>query len=108
MRFLSKSHHEGPLGKQFVEDMSVEHPYLLDDYEKSPELHLKAGDATVHAGYVLHTAPPNTTDEVRWVYSVSLIDAGTLYTGYPKNWVADDKGLEPGGLFEHENFPVLT
>jgi ectoine hydroxylase-related dioxygenase (phytanoyl-CoA dioxygenase family) len=108
MRFLSGSHREGPLGEPFKKDPTVVYPYLLDKYEMSPELHLKAGDATVHTGYVCHAAPPNSTDEVRWAYSISLIDAKTCWTGFPKSWVADSKGLEVGGPFDHEAFSILT
>jgi hypothetical protein len=107
MRFLSGSHREGPLGDPFKKDPTVVYPWLLEKYKLSPALDLKAGDATVHTGYVCHEAPPNSTDEVRWVYSVSLFDARTCWTGYPKNWVADSKGLEVGEPFDHPAFPIL-
>jgi ectoine hydroxylase-related dioxygenase (phytanoyl-CoA dioxygenase family) len=108
MNFLSGSHREGPLGEPFRKDPTVVYPWLREKYEQSPPIDLKAGDATVHTGYVCHAAPPNSTDEVRWVYSISMMDALTCWTGYPKSWVADPKGLELGGRFDHEAFPIIT
>jgi len=108
MRFLSGSHREGPLGRPFQEDPTLDYPYVLETYETSPPLHLAAGDATVHDGLVCHAAPPNSTDDVRWAYAVSLIDAKTRYTGFPPSWVADDKGIEVGQPFDHAAFPVLA
>jgi ectoine hydroxylase-related dioxygenase (phytanoyl-CoA dioxygenase family) len=107
MRFLSGSHREASLGEPFKKDPVEVYPWLREKYKESEPLHLKAGDATVHNGYVCHAAPPNSTDEVRWVYSISLIDALTCWTGYPKSWVADTKGLEIGTPFDHPAFPIL-
>lgn len=108
MRFLNGSHHEGPLGRDLGETSLVDkYPHVLQDYEQSPPLTLRAGDATAHDGYVCHAAQPNSTDDPRWAYAISLMDAQTRYTGYPPSWVADGKGIDPGQRFEHADFPVI-
>src|ERR1700754_3023341 len=59
MRFLSGSQREGCLGRTRVQGKGVNeyYPELYERYELSPELSLKAGDATAHSSYVAHGAP---------------------------------------------------
>jgi ectoine hydroxylase-related dioxygenase (phytanoyl-CoA dioxygenase family) len=67
---------------------------------------LRAGDATVHDGSLLHSAGPNRTDRPRRAWGVRFIPASTLYTGAAHDSF-DGLGLEPFEPFEHENFPLI-
>jgi hypothetical protein len=73
----------------------------------SEPLDLKAGDATVHSGGTLHSAPPNTTSEPRWVYNSIMVPARSTYTG---NVFWPNEGIEmaKGELFPDHRFPVLA
>jgi ectoine hydroxylase-related dioxygenase (phytanoyl-CoA dioxygenase family) len=108
MRFLSGSHHEGPLGRTRVQGKSVieYYPELLTRYELSPPLHLSPGDATAHAQFVCHGAPENTTDRPRWSYHCAYFPADTLYLPVP-NHNFDGIGLELNKPLEHPRFPVV-
>lgn len=77
MRFVSGAHREGPLGRPAPDesrhrweprDTLEEYPKLLELYELSPPLHYQQGDATVHDGWMIHSAPPNESDRERWCY----------------------------------------
>jgi ectoine hydroxylase-related dioxygenase (phytanoyl-CoA dioxygenase family) len=110
MQFLSGSHLYKPLGYSLFEpgqDLLDVHPELVDLFEVSPPLHLRAGDATVHESLTIHYAPANTTEEPRWVYYVSHIDGKIHYTGAP-NRLADRYELEPRKPFDHPRFPLTT
>jgi ectoine hydroxylase-related dioxygenase (phytanoyl-CoA dioxygenase family) len=110
MRFLTGSHMTPPLGRYVHRSDGVDtvsdHPWLLDRFEVSPPLHLRAGDATVHDSQLVHSAPENATDELRWVYSLTLIPHDTLYTG-SANRLTDGIGLTVNQPFDHPDFPVL-
>jgi hypothetical protein len=110
MRFLSGSHHEGPLGRRYFGDASdvVEyHPDLLERYEMSPPLVLRPGDATVHTGLVVHGAPENSTDRPRWALVTSYHPADTCYTGAPHHIFTQSLGLEIGQPIRHPLFPTI-
>jgi ectoine hydroxylase-related dioxygenase (phytanoyl-CoA dioxygenase family) len=110
MRFLSRSHEAGPLGRMgLVSGLQVTeyYPDLTRRYEMSPPLHLHAGDATVHNGLVVHGAPPNTTDRPRWAYILSYHPADTCYTGAPHHIFSPDLGLEVGKPIKHDRFRVV-
>src|SRR5262249_11345943 len=98
MRFLTGSHREGPLGivapnlgedgrhdperwKEYGDDgrdWFQEHsPRLWELYELSPPFHYQPGDATVHKGYMIHSAPPNTGDRARWSWIPEYMPADT-------------------------------
>lgn len=84
MRFVTGAHREGPLGMVLHEayngkDLLEQLPNLLQIYELSPPFHYQPGDATVHGGYMIHGAPPNTTDRDRWSYIFGYIPADTRY-----------------------------
>jgi ectoine hydroxylase-related dioxygenase (phytanoyl-CoA dioxygenase family) len=70
MQFLSRSHRAGMLGRYFNrrDDVTLidEHPWVLDEFEMSPPISLKAGDATVHDMNVIHAAPANSSNTPRW------------------------------------------
>ena len=108
MRFLTGSHREGPLGRTLRGnvDLITQYPHLLDRYEISPPLDLKAGDATAHSGLVVHSAPANSTDRPRWAYSIGYFPADARYTGEPFS-NTDGIGLTIGEPLEHPRFPVV-
>jgi ectoine hydroxylase-related dioxygenase (phytanoyl-CoA dioxygenase family) len=84
MRFVTGAHREGPLGMVMHEasngkDLLEQLPKLTELYELSPPFHYQPGDATVHAGYAIHGAPPNSTERDRWAYIFGYIPAETRY-----------------------------
>jgi hypothetical protein len=110
MRFLSGSHRAGPLGKMGLlggTEVIEYYPELVDEYEMSPPLHMKAGDATVHNGMVVHGAPENSTDKPRWAFIASYHPADTCYTGAPHYIFNDSAGLEIGKPIKSDIFPVV-
>ncbi len=97
MRFVSRSHREGPLGSVFNDDQGdllKQFPNLTSVLELSPPLHYQPGDCTVHHGYTVHGGPANTTDEPRWSYLFSYSPADTRYwNGSASNWGSERKRL---------------
>lgn len=110
LRFLTGSHMLPPLGRYVSRadglDMVDDNPWLLERYEVSPPLHLRAGDATLHDSGIVHSAPENTTDQLRWVYSVTMFPHDVLYTGLPQG-LTDGIGLTINQPFDHPDFPIL-
>lgn len=110
MRFLTGTHLLAPLGRYVHRsdgvDAVTDNPWLLERYEVSPPLHLRAGDATLHDAELVHSAPENTTDSPRWAYSLTVIPQDTLYTGLA-NRLTDGAGLQVNQPFDHPQFPVL-
>lgn len=97
MRFLSGVHRAGPLGAVLrdEQDLLEQYPKLPDLYEMSPPFHYQPGDATVHHGYMVHGAPPNTTDRARWSYIFSYTPADTRWPhGVAKNWGSEKVPLD--------------
>ncbi|HEV7881056.1 phytanoyl-CoA dioxygenase family protein [Bradyrhizobium sp.] len=111
MRFLNGTHRAGLFGRfsNRTDGVSLidENPWLLDQYEISPPLDLRPGDATVHDFAVVHCAPANTTDSPRWVYLTQWAPAGALYTGAPNHRTVN-LGLEIDKPLLHERFPVIA
>lgn len=97
MRFVSRSHREGPLGSVFKDDrgdLLEQFPNLTSVLELSLPLHYQPGDCTVHHGYTVHGGPANTTDEPRWSYLFSYSPADTRYwNGNAGNWGSERKRL---------------
>jgi hypothetical protein len=109
MTFLSGSHRSGVLGRAFDDDsaaMRDQITSLQNEFAKSPPLHLRAGDATVHDGMTIHSARANTTSEPRWAYVIQFFVADALYTG-ARNPVTDNLGLEVNKPFCDERFPIV-
>jgi hypothetical protein len=92
MRFVTGSHREGPLGAVLKDldgdgDLLQVYPRLTDVLDLSPPLHYQPGDCTVHHGYTVHGAPPNSTDQPRLSYIFSYTPADTRWwNGEVKNW----------------------
>jgi hypothetical protein len=83
MRFIDRSHEYGPLGAVLNDDYKVD---LLDLYPKlaerlTPPIEYKAGDATVHHGYMAHGSGPNTTDRPRLSFLLNYVPADMRYWG---------------------------
>ena len=97
MRFVSRSHREGPLGSVFNDDrgdLLKQFPNLTSVLELSPPFHYQPGDCTVHHGYTVHGGPDNTTDKPRWSYLFSYSPADTRYwNGSAGNWGSERKRL---------------
>lgn len=107
MRFLSGSKRSGPLGRVVHrpgEDLVSLRPELLDMYEMSPPLHMRAGDATVHDMMTVHCAPENATEAPRWAWVNHWFPADALYTGASQRRT---NGLELAlnEELDHPNFP---
>ena len=97
MRFVSRSHREGPLGAVFNDDQGdllEQFPNLTSLLELSPPFHYQPGDCTVHHGYTVHGGPANSTDKPRWSYLFSYSPADTRYwKGSVGNWGSERKRL---------------
>ena len=110
MRFLTGTHMLPPLGRYVHRtdgvDTVSDNPWLLEQYEVSPPLHLYPGDVTIHDAEVIHSAPTNETDDLRWVYSSTYIPSDTLYTGIV-NRRTDGLGLKVNQVFDHPQFPLI-
>lgn len=80
MRFASGSHTAGYLGDFAISDRSEQALRQVID-ERSFALHetgaVAAGDATFHAGWTLHGAPPNPTTMMREVMTIIYFADGT-------------------------------
>ena len=97
MRFVNRSHREGPLGSVFNDDrgdLLEQFPNLTSVLELSPPCHYQLGDCTVHHGYTVHGGPANSTDKPRWSYLFSYSPTDTRYwNGTAGNWGSDRKRL---------------
>jgi ectoine hydroxylase-related dioxygenase (phytanoyl-CoA dioxygenase family) len=110
MRFLSGSHRAGPMGRVIHrtdgKDLLDLYPWIAEEYEVSPPLSLKAGDATIHDWMIVHAAPPNETDTPRWAYTNAMFPADALYTGAQQRRT-DGLDLKVNEPFEHPRFALL-
>ena len=115
LRFASGSHVEGYLGDIPISDESEAQ---LRDFVQRKGFRLrqadvmKAGAATFHSGWTLHSAPPNFSDRMRPAMTVIYYADGTLVSELDnKNRIGDrDRwlpGTEPGDLAASPLNPVL-
>jgi ectoine hydroxylase-related dioxygenase (phytanoyl-CoA dioxygenase family) len=82
LRFRSKSHQLGALGRNYNGEFDIHERYpALNDLEMSPEWDMQAGDATVHGALTVHGAAPNKTDQPRYAHGFQFFDAEALFTG---------------------------
>ena len=89
MRFVNGSHLWGPHGRVIhrtdgKDTLDLLPAHLRARVEFSPPRDMKAGDATIHDDLTIHSAPPNTTDQPRWAYSIMGFPADTLFTNGPQ------------------------
>lgn len=115
MTFASGTHHLGNLGDYLIGDPSHAHfeSYVHDE---APDLMsyapLRAGDATFHAGWTLHSAGPNTTEVMRAVMTVIYFADGTVVSEVHGPAQEFDRrlwlgGYEPGRLADAPTNPLL-
>ncbi len=115
LRFASGSHVEGYLGDIPISDESeaqlrefVERKgFTLQQADE-----MRAGAATFHSGWTLHSAPPNFSDRMRPAMTVIYYADGTLVSELDnKNRIGDrDRwlpGAEPGDLAASPLNPIL-
>ncbi len=102
MYFGSGSHKDGYLGESHIQDKADEKwEALLAEKGCAIVNHggMKAGDATFHAGLVLHGAPGNDSDRPREVITVIYFPDGTLIMEPDNDYREDDlKTWIPGGV----------
>jgi hypothetical protein len=111
MRFVGpkdRTEQVNEITTEHASDPESSYPILEQMGVLSPQLNMRAGDATVHASATLHSAPPNKSDEPRWVYIVSMFPASARYSGKYFWPVEGVEGLEPGKPFVDHRFPVLA
>jgi hypothetical protein len=108
LQFLSGSHVEGPLGRTLRggKDLVAQYPRLPLDHALSEPIHYRAGDASVHTGLLVHSAPRNLTSDPRWAYAMTCFPADACYTGAAFS-NTDELGLEVGHTFDHPRFPLI-
>ncbi|WP_240421368.1 phytanoyl-CoA dioxygenase family protein [Paenibacillus periandrae] len=115
MTFASGSHELGYINKLVISDES--HRTLagfIDSkgFEKVSYGAMKAGDATFHAGWTLHSAPGNPTDQMRKIMTVIYYADGTrvaepdsnVRKNDLKNWLP---GVQPGELAASTLNPIV-
>jgi ectoine hydroxylase-related dioxygenase (phytanoyl-CoA dioxygenase family) len=72
---------------------------------------MKAGDATFHSGWTLHSAPGNPTESMREIMTVIYIADGSVVAEPDSNARRGEltiyDGLKPGDLFNHALTPLL-
>ena len=111
MRFLTGSHKAGLLGRHVQrtdgEDLLTDYPGLETTFPVSDPIEVLRGDVTVHDRMTVHSAPENTTDSPRWVYTVSWFNTDALYTGMPCHRM-DGLDLKVNQPLDHPNFPTIT
>ncbi len=104
MRFASGSHRLGSLGDFAIGDESQqEFDRVIDEkgLRRSPCESFEAGDASFHAGWTLHSAPPNRTTTMREAMTVIYFADGTRVgpLDHPNRQFDRDvwlQGCEPG------------
>ena len=89
MRFVDRSHREGPLGSTFngdddggfngSGDLLQQYPLLVDELGLSEPFFYEPGDCTLHHGFCVHGGPDNTTPDPRWSFLFSYTPADTRY-----------------------------
>jgi ectoine hydroxylase-related dioxygenase (phytanoyl-CoA dioxygenase family) len=115
MTFASGSHTEGFLGHLEISDKSEEHFKNLvtsKGHRLTASGAMKAGDATFHSGWTLHSAPGNPTNTLREVMTIIYFADGTrILTPDNKNrqndldtWLS---GQQPGELAGSPLNPVV-
>ena len=119
LNFASGSQAQGYLGEGISDESSEFYDKVIAEKGFSVVSHarenngMKAGDATFHNGWTLHSAPNNPTQQARQIITVVYYEDGS-YTykdmGNPhreSDFKAYMPGVVPGGLAASERNPVL-
>lgn len=115
MTFASGSHKSGYISKQVISDESHK---TLKEYIESKGVEtvnyggMNAGDATFHAGWTLHSAPSNPTEQMREVMTIIYYADPTYLLEPDSNARRNDlnswfPGLQAGDLAASPIHPVL-
>jgi ectoine hydroxylase-related dioxygenase (phytanoyl-CoA dioxygenase family) len=115
MIFASGSHRLGDLAGPVISDEShAVFSAAVQDLRLEELTHgsLAAGDATFHAGWTLHRAPPNPTAAARPVMTIIYFADGARVTEPTDDFQRFDlalwlKGLQPGDLAASDRNPLL-
>ncbi len=115
MTFVDGSHREGSLGGWVIGDESQEQfEAMVQSRGMATSTHgaMRAGDATFHTGWTLHSAPANNTSLLRGVMTVIYVADGTRVGPIDSPYRAFDQqiwlgGAEPGSLVGGERNPLL-
>lgn len=115
MTFIDGSHLDGDVGAGEISDASdaaIER--AIDEGRRSTTSHgaLRAGDATFHRGWTIHSAGPNPTDRMRPVMTIIWFADGARVTEPTspeqqfdlKTWLGN---AEPGSRADRESNPLL-
>ncbi len=98
MRFFPGVQREGPLGAVLYHgaqtDLLGMYPRLTDSYPPTDPITYRAGDATVHHGFMVHGSGPNVTDHDRLSYIISYTpEDSRWWNGKVGNWGSTRTGL---------------
>jgi ectoine hydroxylase-related dioxygenase (phytanoyl-CoA dioxygenase family) len=115
MTFASGSHRLGDLRGRAISDESDAELAAVVAERGIPTCSygaLRAGDATFHGGWTIHSAGPNPTERLRTVMTVIYVADGARVLNElteaqeldRKVWL---KGTPPGALVDHERNPRL-
>ncbi len=115
MNFASGSHREGYLGNLPISDDSERQfqAFVKDrGYSVWEGVAMKAGDATFHSGWTLHSALPNTTDRMREVMTIIYFEDGVRvsepdHANRQVDLEAWLPGLKPGDLAASHLNPLV-
>jgi len=115
MTFASASHRLGKLCDLAIGDASERSFQRAVDAHGlacTEPVHYAPGDASFHAGWTLHRAPPNRTERMREVMTIIYFADGTRVgpLDHPNRRFDRDvwlPGCEPGGLAASPKNPVL-
>jgi len=115
LTFASRSQREGFLGNlEISDDSEAQLGKLVQEkgYPISSPKSMKAGDATFHSGWTLHSAPGNHSDKMREVMTVIYVADGAKVTEPQNPNQEDDRqrwlmGWEPGMLINSPLNPLI-
>ena len=116
IRFASGSHSHGPVGSVEISDESEE---LLGRYVSEKDFpidgpaSMKAGDATFHLGWTIHSAGANRTDRMREVMTIIYFADGARITEPESEYQRADletwfPGQRPGEIAGSPLNPLLN
>jgi hypothetical protein len=118
MRYLPRSHARGLLlttRSVAIKAGQVDEPDDVRELLSSVDLDLaegridaplRAGEAMIHHGLLIHGAAANRGDRPRRAYALTLFPADARYTGLP-HIATDHLGLTSQATFDHPDFPMI-
>ena len=115
LRFASGSHVEGYLGDIPISDESETQLRAFVEqkgFKLGQAAEMKAGSATFHSGWTLHSAPPNFSDQMRPAMTIIYFADGARVSDLDNKHRVNDRDhwlprTEPGDLAATRLNPVL-